>query len=176
MDQCPAWVSCNWLESGEFIVGKVGLAGLSLTAAIPGALLCFLMVQAALSSISEMPPVLMVAVLLALVISLMMALMPLYALLWYRPAGYVPAARKEKPVKEKAGKAAAAAAAAPVVEELAAEEIADDEELIDDVFEEHGEELAAPSDVDFDDDDLGDAGTEFNEEFEFDEFEDDEKK
>lgn len=174
-------------------MGKVGLAGMSLIAAIPGAILCLLMVQAALGNISDMPTFLMIATLLTLGLSAIVALLPLYAVLFYRPAGYVakpkapkapkpakepkaPKAKKEKPVKAAKGAKGKAAAAAVVEEEplVEAVESFDDDANLSAEFEEHGSELSAGN-VDFDDD-LNAGGTEFDEEFAFDDFEDEDEK
>jgi len=183
-------------NQGNSIVGKKSLAGTSLVAAIPGAVLAYLMLMAVLSSFEPMPAILKVAAILVLVVGATMALFPAYVLIWY--GGSSSKAAAAAPVGEDQGPAAEAGFVDDVIDEIeGGEEVSEVEgfDVIDDppdsgwgeaVFPE--EDLGSgPEDAVFPEDELGseseaaifdDAGLdaespgEFDEEFEFEEFED----
>lgn len=64
-------------------MGKTALAGTSVIAAIPGAVLTYLMLMAVLNSFEPMPTMLKVAAIMVLVGAAAMALFPAYVLIWY---------------------------------------------------------------------------------------------
>lgn len=162
-------------------VGKLSLAGTSLLAAIPGAMLTFIMLRAVLGAINNMPTPLMVASLVLLVVAAAMALFPAYLLIWYRSGGG--AATAAAPRKSKGDAEATGAMAAGAVhddESEVSDEMMETFEPEDDLLGEYetSDEIAADDsfedeDVDFDDEFSGEMA-EVEEEFEFDEFEDDE--
>lgn len=65
-------------------MGKMGLAGASLAAAIPGGALFFVLLMAVLSNLAPMPMIMKITVLLLLLISLIMTIFPGYILVWHR--------------------------------------------------------------------------------------------
>lgn len=65
-------------------MGKMGLAGVSLVAAVPGGLLFALLLMGAISNLGTMPTIMKAVAILVMVIGLAMALFPLYLLVWYR--------------------------------------------------------------------------------------------
>lgn len=79
-------------------MGKMGLAGTSLIAAIPGGILFYILLMAVLKGLEPMPMTLKVTAMLLLLISLVMALFPAYLLIWFR---------RDKVVLAKAGGTAA---------------------------------------------------------------------
>ncbi|WP_437225143.1 hypothetical protein SH661x_003934 [Planctomicrobium sp. SH661] len=96
-------------------MGKLGLAGTSLAAAIPGAFLFYILLMAVLKSLEPMPITMKVAALLMLVIALVMALFPAYLLIWFR--------RDKVSLASQKGAAGAAALAGGADAEVFAEDL-----------------------------------------------------
>jgi hypothetical protein len=159
----------------------MGLAGASLVAAIPGGILFCLMLVAVLFNLMPMPTMLKVASLLLLVVSAAMMLLPAYVLVWYRPAGVATigqAAAVESTSAMAAGFIHApeeSAEESPAEVESLGEELTEADVSAADEFEEFGSELSG-GEVNFDEESLEDAGSEFTEEFEFEDFDEDEPK
>jgi len=108
-------------------VGKLGLAGTSLTAAIPGGILFYLLLMVVLEKLgTPIPMVMKVAILMLLGLSLVMALFPAYLLIWFR---------RHRPQRAKSPVAAAGIAGADLLaddelpEDLVGQEFAEDDEL-----------------------------------------------
>lgn len=159
-------------------MGKMGLAGASLIAAIPGGILFYLMLMAALHNLESMPSVLKAAAITLLVVSLTVAVFPFYILIWYGGKGV-------KIGKEKKSKAAssdvaetAAISEAAMTERLAgaesaefeAAESAEFQAATSGEFEEFGDSLGGE-----DADESFETGEsqQVDEDFEFEEFDED---
>jgi len=108
-------------------VGKLGLAGTSLAAAIPGGILFYILLMAVLEKLgTPIPMVMKVAILMLLGLSLVMALFPAYILIWFR---------RRRPQLAKSQAAATGAAGTDLLEDedlpedLVGQEFAEDDEL-----------------------------------------------
>ncbi|WP_437186163.1 hypothetical protein SH668x_003303 [Planctomicrobium sp. SH668] len=88
-------------------MGKLSLAGTSLTAAIPAGALAYVLLMAVLQSLDKMSTTLKIAVIATLLVSAIVAILPAYLLIWYRRDPVV----RDKKAKTK-GKPEAAAAVA----------------------------------------------------------------
>lgn len=156
-------------------MGKMGLAGTSLVAAIPGGVLAYLMLMAVLNHLDPMPTILKVSAISLLVVAGAITLFPLFILIYGPKSPESTAKAKAKP-DEKSSAAAAPAeqesfesADEPAFEEESFEEAEsfDDAEMADDdAFEADGFTET---------EDEVDAG-DYDEAFEFDEFENDDEK
>lgn len=165
-------------------MGKMGLAGASLIAAIPGGILFYLMLMAALHNLESMPSVLKAAAITLLVVSLTVAVFPFYILIWYGGKGV-------KIGKEKKSKAASSdvAETAAISEqamtehfagaesaEFEAAESAEFQAATSGEFEEFGDGLGGEDGEDADEGFETGEFQEADEDFEFEEFDEDQDK
>lgn len=153
---------------------KANLFWTSFVAAIPGAYLFFLMIMAVLRNMEAMPGLLKGIAIAALVMAFAIAAFPAYIFLWYGGMGFGGTTKK----KEKATEKEEAASEQSAVPEKQDSEAAESDAA--DVFQD--EESAASeddsqSDVEAADSDevVFEPSGELEEEFEFEEFEDEEK-
>lgn len=165
----------------------MGLTGASLAAALPGAILAVIMLRAVLGAINTMPVAMAVVSIALLVVSGAVAFLPAYLLVWYRGAP-VPE-RPKSPTEDSTGAVAtgdlheqdeAFAASddinARVNEAFEESQRMPEPEPVEDEesFEEYGDELSAGvAEEEFDGAEFGEDS--FDESFEFEDFEEDEK-
>jgi hypothetical protein len=168
----------------------MGLAGMSLGAAIPGAVCFAVLLMAVLKSLEPMPTILKVTAIMTLLVALMMTLFPLYILIWYRSSRVVlPKAGKGKGAAAAAVGGAAGAALSegelPVEEEALNESFmesfgdglatqAGGDDALSEEFDEFAEELSSSEVEAVDSGELEEHSG--DEDFEFEEFEEDEEQ
>ncbi|WP_437205762.1 hypothetical protein [Planctomicrobium sp. SH664] len=153
------------------------MAGASLVAAVPGAVLSALLVIALLNNLESIPTKLLVLIILVLLVAAAAALFPAWALIMFRATPYeLPAGSPLAATSNKKGSTAAPTVAAPEVDEefspAEGDEFATSDEFSE--FEEHGDALSGNEFESFDEDASG--GDSFDSDFNFEEFDEEEGK
>jgi len=130
-------------------VGKLGLAGVSLAAAVPGGILFVLLLLAAISHLGQMPMAMKAIAILVMLIGLAMMLFPLYLLIWYRSSLVVLPKDKPTPALAVAGGATAGAGAGALNESFLDDFNASTDDLLADRREEEvfGDEFASSTEI-----------------------------